>query len=89
MADSDPGPTEPTNPAARSGAPAVSAVQLDQRTLDTIIAGVTAQLRPNYGQPNVGAPTEDDSTAGGKRYPSSAYSLAEEVPACPPPPARV
>ena len=66
MADSDPGRTDPTSPPARAVAPTVSAVQMDQRTLDTIIAGVTAQLRPNYGQSYTGAPTEEEPSARGK-----------------------
>ena len=41
----DPETTDPT----RTTAPRVSAVQLDQRTMDTIIAGVTAQLRAQSG----------------------------------------
>ncbi len=37
---------------------AVSAIQLDRATLDTIIAGVTAQLRSSGAVPGVAAPEE-------------------------------
>ena len=53
--------------------PAVSAVQLDQRTLDAIIAGVTAQLRarppvadgtPATGTPATGTPATGTPATG-------------------------
>ena len=65
------GTTTTTTTAAGATRPAVSAIQLDQRMLDAIVAGVTAQLRANppggsvAGGASASASTTRDSGSGG------------------------
>ena len=55
------------NAAGQRPTPTVTAVQLDQRTLDAIIAGVTAQWQAMHGQPSTGSASGEDPPPGGKQ----------------------
>ena len=65
------GTTTTTTTAAGATRPAVSVIQLDQRMLDAIVAGVTAQLHANppggsvAGGASASASTTRDSGSGG------------------------